>query len=350
MHTKFFFYNCNLDSLRSDIVEFTSKNPQYDISIVATMERYPLELIEELIELLSTTSPRYSTLILDDCLYDLNIPLHSTVRIIYIPYFAWKSYCNVFNNFQSRNKVWNPATNKALLLPGKTYKYNRIGLLYSFYQRSKLTNLQWSYYHDEQSSVMSKNFLPKELSDIEYDTFINTIDKKLDDVSISMQNGSMHYVGFPYDVTLYSDTSLSIVSETEDNRTDVSTQQCTEKIYRPILNKHPFIVAGNPYYLQNLKNKGYKTFENYLKLEYDSCEHIWDRMNKVVVNTEYFLAQLSDPSIVSAVRNDIEHNYNLILEITKKLDIDLTKTFDMRPNLFVNFGIPRSLQYNRNTL
>lgn len=350
MYTKFFFYNCNIDSLRSDIAEFSYANPDYDVAIVATMERYPLELVEELIEVLCSTSSTTATLFLDDCLCHLHIPIHPRIRIMYIPYFAWKSYCNIFNNMQSRNEVWNPSTNKALLLPGKTYKYNRIGLLYSFYQQKKLSNIQWSYYYDEQSKISSKNFLPTELSAIEYDSFINTVGKKLDDVPISMQNGSMHYVGFPYDVAMYSGTSLSIVSETEDNRTDVDTQQCTEKLYRPILNKHPFIVAGNPYYLRNLKNKGYKTFENYLKIEYDSCEHVWDRMNRVVENTEYFLTQLSDPSVAADVRNDIEHNYNLVIELTKKLDIDLIQTFGTRPNLFVNFGIPRSLQYNRNKL
>jgi hypothetical protein len=43
----------------------------------------------------------------------------------------------------------------------------------------------------------------------------------------------------------------------------------TEKTYRAIANKHPFIVASTPFFLSKLKHKGYRTFSNLIDENYD---------------------------------------------------------------------------------
>ena len=64
----------------------------------------------------------------------------------------------------------------------------------------------------------------------------------------------------------YIDTVCSIVSETNDNDHDVFM---TEKIWKPILAQHIFIVHGNYLYLQKLREMGFKTFNNYFDESYD---------------------------------------------------------------------------------
>ena len=64
----------------------------------------------------------------------------------------------------------------------------------------------------------------------------------------------------------YVDTVCSIVSETNDNDTDVFM---TEKIWKPIIAQHVFVVHGNHLYLQKLREIGFKTFGSYFDESYD---------------------------------------------------------------------------------
>lgn len=75
----------------------------------------------------------------------------------------------------------------------------------------------------------------------------------------------------------YNDTACSIVSETNDNDTDVFM---TEKIWKPIIAQQFFVVHGNHLYLQKLREMGFKTFNNYLEEAYDL-----DRDPEVRINT-----------------------------------------------------------------
>lgn len=325
MNFKFFLY-IDFISLSKSLLPTSKVYPNSTIVVVATLERYSVDEVNKLLYFLSNTVSS-SLVLLDECLEPTELDIPSNVKIMYVPYFVWKSYYRIFKTNQLKNKDWNPNSKTALLLLGKTYKENRIGLLYKFYEKNSLDSIQWSLYSNSSTVLNSRKFLPKELTEEEYKIFLNTVDKKLDNILIELDNGSMHYAGFPYDVSLYTNTSLSIVSETEATINYVSTQQHTEKIYRPIFNKHPFIVASNPNYLKSLRKKGYRTFDNYLKVEYDSCEHIWDRMSKIVDNTNYFLSQLEDSSFVSDVQKDIEYNYDLLMDTTKKLDTHFTETF-----------------------
>jgi len=64
----------------------------------------------------------------------------------------------------------------------------------------------------------------------------------------------------------YNDTAFSIVSESNDNDTDVFM---TEKIWKPIIAKQMFVVHGNYLYLQKLRELGFKTFNSYFEEVYD---------------------------------------------------------------------------------
>ena len=64
----------------------------------------------------------------------------------------------------------------------------------------------------------------------------------------------------------YNDSAYSIVSETNDNDTDVFM---TEKIWKPIIAQQVFIVHGNHLYLQKLREMGFKTFNTYFNESYD---------------------------------------------------------------------------------
>ena len=76
----------------------------------------------------------------------------------------------------------------------------------------------------------------------------------------------------------YLDTYFSIVTETSFNE---DTWCLTEKIWRPIIHYHPFIVQGSPYTLAQLKDLGFKSFSPYINESYDEEKNVKKRMEKL---------------------------------------------------------------------
>ena len=76
----------------------------------------------------------------------------------------------------------------------------------------------------------------------------------------------------------YEDTACSIVSETNDN----DTIFITEKLWKPIMCQHFFIVHGNHLYLQKIREIGFKTFGNYFDESYDLEPDKEKRIDKIV--------------------------------------------------------------------
>ena len=81
------------------------------------------------------------------------------------------------------------------------------------------------------------------------------------------------------DLKHYNDTKYSIISETNDSNDEIFM---TEKIWKPILAEHVFIVHGNHLYLQKLRELGFKTFNNYFDESYDLEPDKNIRIDKIV--------------------------------------------------------------------
>ena len=82
----------------------------------------------------------------------------------------------------------------------------------------------------------------------------------------------------PYVYEDYSRTFLSVVNETN---VDNDILFLSEKIWKPILLKHPFLVIGNPYTLQALRDMGYKTFGDFWDESYDEILKFDERIEAV---------------------------------------------------------------------
>ena len=127
----------------------------------------------------------------------------------------------------------------------------------------------------------------------------------------------------------YNDTACSIVSETNDNDTEIFM---TEKIWKPIIAQHIFIVHGNYLYLQRLREMGFRTFNNYFEEVYDL-----DRDPNIRINT---IADVCD-RLIDAPWQDIylqtkalrQYNYDNFFN-KEKLSLEINKTL----NLFLEFA------------
>ncbi len=96
----------------------------------------------------------------------------------------------------------------------------------------------------------------------------------------NIQRDGDHYLGYPYDVSLYQKTNFSLIAETHFEHNQEFHP--TEKTYRAIANCHPFIIASTPDFLGCMKRKGYKTFGHIIDETYDTIENHQERLDMVI--------------------------------------------------------------------
>jgi len=105
----------------------------------------------------------------------------------------------------------------------------------------------------------------------------------------------------------------------------------SEKLYKPIAHRHPFIVAGVPGTLKYLKLAGYQTFAGIIDESYDNIQD--DNARLDALESEVLrLANLSDDEwleMQKVLKPIIDHNYNHLLRIKKlsTTDYDLVGDF-----------------------
>lgn len=91
----------------------------------------------------------------------------------------------------------------------------------------------------------------------------------------------------------------------------------TEKIYRPIIAKRPFLVQGPVNFLKNLRSLGFKTFSHWWDEGYDE-DPADARYPTFKVNIDY-IANQSDSTIQSwynEMQPILEHNYQVLQTLT----------------------------------
>ena len=139
----------------------------------------------------------------------------------------------------------------------------------------------------------------------------------------------------------YIDTVCSLVSETNDNDYEVFM---TEKIWKPIMAQHVFVVHGNYLYLQRLREMGFKTFGDYFDESYDLERDAGKRVEKLTTLIEELKGKCDDGTIVERGNKkwqDIylqtkalrQHNHNTFFN-KEKLSKEINKTLD----LFLEFA------------
>jgi hypothetical protein len=122
------------------------------------------------------------------------------------------------------------------------------------------------------------------------------------------------------------ENSMWIVTESVFNN-DIDLSFLSEKTFKPILLKMPFIIIGQPYSLKKLKSLGYKTFSHLWDESYDNILDPQKRMNRIVELVAY-LSTLDLKKLIIDNTEILEYNYkNLInsraeknlLEIMEKI-------------------------------
>jgi hypothetical protein len=103
----------------------------------------------------------------------------------------------------------------------------------------------------------------------------------------------------------------------------------TEKTYKAMVCKRPFIAFTTPYFLKGLRQLGFKTFSPYIDESYDHIENDKKRLSAIALEIKR-LSELSADQFEEVRRNcedAVEHNYHLFCHKKKNLKLSLDFKF-----------------------
>jgi len=103
----------------------------------------------------------------------------------------------------------------------------------------------------------------------------------------------------------YVDTSFSLVTETIF---DYPHTFRTEKIWKPMIMCHPFVVAANRGYYRDLHNAGFRTFGDLVDESFDQIDDPTDRANRVVAVVKDICYNGAE-AFLQAARSTCKYNY-----------------------------------------
>ena len=262
----------------------------------------------------------------------INIPhhflLHDSAREItkhrtdvhYLNTWGYITYKHSITNH--RNK-WNPNIKKALFLIGKPLKRQRIGLMHHFYVNKLLDYLDYSLYFPatEQNINAIEALGIDYLQDHQYiNKFLIDVQRPSLDIDISKcyDTNVFEYTGFPTNLSYYENTCLSIVSENSLIMEPASKYipYLTEKLYRAMINHHPFIIIGDYGINEHLRSLGYKTFDKFFLPYTDRISHEVELiLDWTAKSVKHFMDNLDNN--IDEIREMITHNYNHYMNQTE---------------------------------
>jgi hypothetical protein len=319
--------------LMEGILPHDSHNQQLFLEIKKLSDKYNLEVI-----ILSGLGESFNNqYTIENGSILNNLPF----EVIYTSYHLRMSF-NIINEITIEPKE----NNKFLFLGGIANRLNRIYLLSKLYENNLLTNGEWSFFipESQEDQNICRNLL-SHYSDEEYETFLKkctrAIDKKYKEMINFIHDGNRPYKEgdlehwskivhtsfwnnpMYIDPKVYNETSLSIIAEGPNYWTTDYCDFITEKTWRTIIYKHPFIFAGHPEQFKYIKQIGFETFEKYMLIQdYALVENEKERIELIVKNVDHFLKHQTYHK--TEIQKDVEHNYNLFLKLANDQNCLLT--------------------------
>lgn len=242
-------------------------------------------------------------------------PLPKTITKIYFPYYECDFVHRVKNKEILDTSIKNPSFD-ILSINGKPHKYMRLRHVIKLWQRglhkNSIINLLRT---DEDVRLFPQrksyySLVDDIISFKDFKKFYSWCPENLDEINLY----GKHHCGYPYKPEWFENTKISLVSETFSGHHNCNKDFfVTEKIVKAIGNRHPFVVLSTPYYLQNLRNLGYRTFDKLINEDYDTIEDTDDRINAAIDSVENYIKSYNK-NLQKEINLITQHNYINLLE------------------------------------
>jgi hypothetical protein len=257
----------------------------------------------------------------------------NVMHISCIEYFEFKTSFQMNNNYDDieinrhKNVDFNNIK-KTFLCMNRHQRYSRVNLLLLFYKLDLLKN---SYYSMPSECINTKTLWKDSVwIDENLINYYNITNKDIDDIQellpleLDKKGLELYDVNlltnlYDADTNYYYDTSLiSVITET--NYQFEKSIFNTEKIWRPIANRHPFIMIGPTGTLKYLKELGYRTFDDFWDESYDTIIDPAERL-KAITELCYTIDNWSDHEKLNFFYKSMvttDHNYRWLKSINDK--------------------------------
>lgn len=127
---------------------------------------------------------------------------------------------------------------------------------------------------------------------------------------------------------VYLDSWVSVISEA--GFPDSAGQLfLSEKIFKPIVSYHPFIIMGDRGSLKELRKMGYKTFDGFIDESYDDLP-TFERFDAIIESIKKIIAIKDKRAWYESMSDILIHNYNNLKSNANKVNpafVELEKTY-----------------------
>ncbi len=177
---------------------------------------------------------------------------------------------------------------KTFLCLNRVHRWHRINLFLlwninglmkdTYYTLNNKTNFPVGAGYDDDiwRSTLDPRIIDKfQLTEEDIDKIHSTLPLKIDEFVEASEMAGLYSAVDPY----YQTSLISVVTETNFQNNDIFN---TEKIFKPMVHRHPFILVGPYKTLEHLKDMGYKTFSDFWDESYDDIEDPFERLLKIV--------------------------------------------------------------------
>lgn len=310
------FIDCDPDDKWNNLYKILEMTKSYK-TILASLTREPRDPDSWLPWVQFFLTKRQATLIFDS-VFDRYESVKQIPNAYFIDFFLLRTNFEISTLKTSPiNRQWNHHTNRFLFLTGKPNGLHRAFLLQQLMRAGLKQNCVWSLSIDDASYDRVRKTLG--LDEEEMHQFVQEFTSSPDKIK---RVKSDHYGGFPYDCSLYENTSFRLISESEF--VQQKRPWLTEKTWTTIANHHPFIMAGNVGTLEHLSSMGFKTFEKYLTIEnYDTIQDPRQRIDAIVTNTKNWLQTMAKDCML--INSDVEFNVKIYHQLVQKNNSILLK-------------------------
>lgn len=176
-------------------------------------------------------------------------------------------------------------------------------------------------------------FEGKYIDQIEIEKYNKNLPQLIDGKNNNEQPDNYYIRRITDDVFLNS--WVSVISEASASDED-ETIFLSEKIFKPIICFHPFIVVSNKNYLEKFKEMGYKTFDGFIDETYDKLP-TFERYAAIINSIKKIDAIEDKLSWFESIADILIHNYNVLKQNTSVPNPALYKLAECYNNYF-NLG------------
>lgn len=220
-----------------------------------------------------------------------------------------KKFEKSFLNFNRRWRYHRPA------LVGLFKVYDILEKGYVSLSKSD-DNIDWNTAYDHVLNLNHHNEQFKDLWINNKTTIMSIPNMTLDFEDLRENKANLDLSANPY----YDNSYFSVVSETNFYQSIAPAIFFSEKTFKPIAFKHPFILVSVPNSLPVLRELGYQTFGPFIDESYDLETDDTLRMFKILTEIKR-LCNLSDIDRLRFIENItpiVNHNYNILLKTVTK--------------------------------